>query len=168
MQSKGGLPPDPGSPFNIKAESLTLRNFDRDEIAELYAQHTDDTGQPFTDDAVDRAWFWTRGQPFLVNALAYHLTRRDPVPAPTPITGDDIDRAKEALVLAVTAPSRPPPLRGAGPPGSDSPAVHSTPTAEPAMTPAIAVALGSTLALSGTACATRSGSVAAAPADRAA
>ncbi len=102
VQAKGGLPPNPGSPFNIKAESLTLRNFDRDEIAELYAQHTDDTGQPFTVDAVDRAWFWTRGQPFLVNALAYHLTRRDPVPAPTPITGDDIDRAKEALVLART------------------------------------------------------------------
>jgi len=80
VQAKGGLPPNPGSPFNIKAESLTLRNSDRDEVAELYAQHTDDTGQPFTVDAVDRAWFWTRGQPFLVNALAYHLTRRDPVP----------------------------------------------------------------------------------------
>ncbi|MCK6506278.1 ATP-binding protein [Myxococcota bacterium] len=102
VQAKGGLPPNPGSPFNIKAESLTLRNFSREEIAELYAQHTQDTGQAFTDDAVDRSWFWTRGQPFLVNALAYHLTRRDPIPAPTPITGDDIDRAKQALVLSRT------------------------------------------------------------------
>ncbi|MCK6504356.1 ATP-binding protein [Myxococcota bacterium] len=102
VQAKDGLPPNPGSPFNIKAESLTLRNFQRDEVAELYAQHTQDTGQPFTEQAVERAWFWTRGQPFLVNALAYHLTRRDPVPAPTPITAEDIDRAKEALVLSRT------------------------------------------------------------------
>ena len=102
VQAKGGLPPNPGSPFNIKAESLTLRNFTRDEVAELYSQHTDDTGQPFTGDAIDRSWFWTRGQPFLVNALAYHLTRREPIPAPTPITGADIDRAKEALLLSRT------------------------------------------------------------------
>ncbi|NOY25697.1 MAG: ATP-binding protein [Oligoflexia bacterium] len=102
VQAKDGLAPNPGSPFNIKAESLTLRNFDRNEVAELYAQHTEDTGQPFTEGAVDRAWFWSRGQPFLVNALAYHLTRREPVPAPTPITGLDIDRAKEALIRSRT------------------------------------------------------------------
>ncbi len=102
VKAKDGVPPNPGSPFNIKAESLTLRNFTRDEVGELYAQHTADTGQAFTDSAVTRAWFWTRGQPFLVNALAYHLTRRDPVPVPTPITADDIDRAKEALVLSRT------------------------------------------------------------------
>ncbi len=102
VQAKDGLPPNPGSPFNIKAESLTLRNFEQGEVAELYAQHTADTGQPFTDDAVDKAYYWSRGQPFLVNALAYHLTRREPVPAPAPITGDDIDRAKEALALSRT------------------------------------------------------------------
>ncbi|NOY24280.1 MAG: ATP-binding protein, partial [Oligoflexia bacterium] len=102
VQAKGGLPPNSGSPFNIKAESLTLRDFERDEVAELYAQHTSDTGQPFTEDAVDRVYYWSRGQPFLVNALAYYLTRRDPVPAPTPITGADIDRAKQVLILSRT------------------------------------------------------------------
>ena len=35
------------SPFNIVTESLTLRNFTRDEIARLYAQHTEATGQTF-------------------------------------------------------------------------------------------------------------------------
>lgn len=102
VEAKGGLPPNPGSPFNIKATSLTLRNFTREEVAELYAQHTADTGQPFTEDAVDRAFYWSQGQPFLVNALAYHLTRGDPVPVPTPITSADMDRAKDALILSRT------------------------------------------------------------------
>ena len=34
-----------GSALNIKAESLRLGNFSKDEIRELYLQHTSDTGQ---------------------------------------------------------------------------------------------------------------------------
>lgn len=33
------------SPFNIKIESLTLRNFTQAEVASLYGQHTADTGR---------------------------------------------------------------------------------------------------------------------------
>jgi hypothetical protein len=40
------------SPFNIKVESITLRNFTCAEVAALYAQHTAETGQPFLPDAV--------------------------------------------------------------------------------------------------------------------
>jgi hypothetical protein len=58
------------SPFNIKARSLTLRNFTREEIAELYAQHTAETGQTFLPEAVDLAFTLTQGQPWLVNAIA--------------------------------------------------------------------------------------------------
>src|SRR5205085_7532842 len=61
------------SPFNIKVESVTMRNFTRDDVAELYQQHTDDTGQVFLPEAVDRAFYWTQGQPWLVNALARQL-----------------------------------------------------------------------------------------------
>ena len=39
------------SPFNIKVESLTLRNFTAEEVSELYAQHTADTGQIFRPEA---------------------------------------------------------------------------------------------------------------------
>jgi hypothetical protein len=39
------------SPFNIKVRSLTLRDFTADEVTELYAQHTEDTGQVFTPEA---------------------------------------------------------------------------------------------------------------------
>jgi hypothetical protein len=64
------------SPFNIAAEALTLHNFTEAEVGELYAQHTADTGQPFTAEAVARAWWWSRGQPWLVNALADQVVHR--------------------------------------------------------------------------------------------
>jgi type II secretory pathway predicted ATPase ExeA len=58
------------SPFNIKVESLTMRNFYESEVAELYQQHTDDTGQLFTNEAVQLVFELTQGQPWLVNAIA--------------------------------------------------------------------------------------------------
>jgi hypothetical protein len=58
------------SPFNIKVESLTIRNFNAQEVVELYHQHTDDTGQLFTAEALGLAYELTLGQPWLVNALA--------------------------------------------------------------------------------------------------
>lgn len=58
------------SPFNIKIRSLTLRDFTAAEVAELYAQHTADTGQRFEPEALALAFALTQGQPWLVNALA--------------------------------------------------------------------------------------------------
>ncbi|WP_437631484.1 ATP-binding protein [Sorangium sp. So ce854] len=86
------------SPFNILARSLTMRNFTRDEVAELYAQHTADTGQAFTPEAVDRVFALTQGQPWLVNALAAVVVDElatDPSAAVSPA---DVDRAREILV----------------------------------------------------------------------
>ena len=86
------------SPFNIKDESLTLRNFTRDEVFELYQQHTDDTGQVFVPAAVDRAFYLTQGQPWLVNALARQLTKVLVRNRSQPITPADVDAAKEILI----------------------------------------------------------------------
>ncbi len=86
------------SPFNIKAESLTLRNFTRDEVAALYAQHTAETGQAFLPDAVDRAFVLTQGQPWLVNALAAQLTDVLVPDRGQPITPASVDEAKEILI----------------------------------------------------------------------
>ena len=61
------------SPFNIKVRSITLRDFNASEVAELYAQHTQDTGQFFTPEAVALAFELTQGQPWLVNALAKEI-----------------------------------------------------------------------------------------------
>ena len=86
------------SPFNVKAESLTLADFTADEVAALYRQHTEETGQVFTDEALDRAYELTRGQPWLTNALARQLVEKlVPDPA-TPIEAEDVARAAEVLI----------------------------------------------------------------------
>jgi hypothetical protein len=58
------------SPFNVKVESLRLRDFTAEEVARLYAQYAAETGQSFTEPALARAWELSAGQPWLVNALA--------------------------------------------------------------------------------------------------
>jgi AAA-like domain len=91
-----------GSAFNIKAESIRLGNFSEAEVNELYQQHTDATGQVFTEEARSLAWEYTEGQPWLVNALAYDITfRMKPMrDRSVPITGEIMRQAKERMVLS--------------------------------------------------------------------
>ena len=63
-----------GSAFNIKATSLRLGNFSKEEIHELYLQHTQETGQCFDEACFPLVWEATEGQPWLVNALANEVT----------------------------------------------------------------------------------------------
>lgn len=96
---------DPGrlgtaSPFNIKLDSLRLGDFTSEEVRELYSQHTAETGQPFTEEAVARAFELTAGQPWLVNALAREIIEKIAVLPSQPITLDHVERAKEQLILA--------------------------------------------------------------------
>lgn len=63
-----------GSAFNIKATSLRLGNFSREEIHDLYMQHTAATGQEFSPECFPMIWTATEGQPWLVNALGYEVT----------------------------------------------------------------------------------------------
>jgi hypothetical protein len=88
------------SPFNIAVESLRISDFSLDDVAALYQQHTDETGQEFTPDAVVRAYAHTQGQPWLVNALAREVTEKMRVMPSAPITVEHIDTAKERLILA--------------------------------------------------------------------
>jgi hypothetical protein len=90
-----------GSAFNIKAKSLRLGNFNQQELEILYRQHTAETGQPFAPAAIELAWELTRGQPWLVNALAYEAcfeleAGRD---RSNPITEAILFEAKERLIL---------------------------------------------------------------------
>ncbi|WP_462271300.1 AAA-like domain-containing protein [Desulfobacter sp.] len=66
-----------GSAFNIKAESLNIDNFTKDEIRHLLLQHTSATGQEFAQDIFSDLWEDAKGQPWLVNALAYEMTWKD-------------------------------------------------------------------------------------------
>jgi len=90
-----------GSAFNIKAESLKLGNFTKQEINELYAQHTKETGQEFAEEVFPLVWDLTGGQPWLVNALAYEVcsNMKDGRDRKKKITGDSVKQAKENLIL---------------------------------------------------------------------
>ncbi|MEZ2250982.1 ATP-binding protein [Microcoleus sp.] len=86
------------SPFNIKVRSITLRNFNASEVAELYAQHTEDTGQVFTPEAVALAFELTQGQPWLVNALAKEIVEELVTDESREITPEHILEAKEIII----------------------------------------------------------------------
>ena len=90
-----------GSAFNIKAKSLRLGDFTAEEVTTLLHEHTADTGQPFTPEALTRVWDLTQGQPWLVNALAYEacFERLEGRDRTRPITVALIDQAKEQLIL---------------------------------------------------------------------
>jgi hypothetical protein len=90
-----------GSAFNIKAESLRLSNFTQHDIATLYQQHTDTTGQPFARGVIEMVWELTQGQPWLVNALADEACFKQPAGKDRsyPITTEIMHAAKEQLIV---------------------------------------------------------------------
>jgi hypothetical protein len=100
--SKDGGPSNPGSPFNVKSDSITLRNFTAAEVVELVGQHTSDTGQVFTDEASTEIFRLTQGQPFLVNALARQCVDRLVTDRSVAVDVDHVQLAKEALILSRT------------------------------------------------------------------
>ena len=90
-----------GSAFNVKAESLRLGDFSRDEVLALVGQHTSETGQPFTAEALQTMWDRTLGQPWLVNALAYDACFRDKGgrDRSRPVDADAVRASQERLIL---------------------------------------------------------------------
>ena len=91
-----------GSCFNIKSKSLTLGNFSKEEIKQLYLEHTKETGQVFENEVYDLAWDYTAGQPWLVNALAFQVCfeMRENRDRQVTITSEMIRKAKEDLILS--------------------------------------------------------------------
>lgn len=87
------------SPFNIKTESLLMPDFTAEEVSALYGQHAAETGQGFSDEATEKAFDLTRGQPWLVNALARQIVNREAPDRATRIEARHLEAAKEALIL---------------------------------------------------------------------
>ena len=87
------------SPFNVITKVLPMRLFSFEEMRELYAQHTGDTGQVFEEEALRLAYQYSCGQPYLVNALARwcvdEIHRGD---YSRPVTGADMAEAKEKII----------------------------------------------------------------------
>ena len=90
-----------GSAFNVKAESLRLGDFAATEVRTLLRQHTAETGQPWTEEALQMVWDLSAGQPWLVNALAYQACTRDRAgrDRSRPLTGASVRAASEQLIL---------------------------------------------------------------------
>ncbi len=91
-----------GSAFNIKAKSLRLGDFDESDVRALLARHTEESGQEFTENALATVWNQSRGQPWLVNALADQAcfgckANRD---RSRTIDEEEIMEAREELILS--------------------------------------------------------------------
>jgi hypothetical protein len=100
-QSKGGVPVNPGSPFNIKEDSTTISNFSRNNIEHLFIQRTEEIGQKITKDALEYVWEQSNGQPWIVNSLFKRATMRvlDENSTET-VTLKHIIEAREQMILA--------------------------------------------------------------------
>jgi AAA+ ATPase superfamily predicted ATPase len=61
------------SPFNIVSDTFTLQNFTKQEVTNLYLQHTQQTEQVFSADVIDKIYHYTQGQPWLINAIAREI-----------------------------------------------------------------------------------------------
>ena len=91
-----------GSCFNINAKSLVMASFTAEDVKNLYLQHTKETGQVFTEEAIKLAYEYTNGQPWLVNALAYEVCdeMKEGKDRKNTITPEMITIAKENLIKA--------------------------------------------------------------------
>jgi len=85
------------SPFNI-ADQVKLPPFTLKNVHDLYAQYTEETNQPFTEDAVKKVFDETSGQPWLVNRLGTILTVDIKPQTTDPITKEDVEKAVEILL----------------------------------------------------------------------
>ncbi|MEA3415860.1 MAG: AAA-like domain-containing protein [Thermodesulfobacteriota bacterium] len=85
------------SPFNI-ADQVKLPPFTLKNVRDLYSQYTDETNQPFTEDAVKKVFDETAGQPWLVNRLGTILTVDIKPETTNPITAQDVEKAIKHLL----------------------------------------------------------------------
>lgn len=86
------------SPFNIAVRSITLRNFTEPEVFRLLKQHTEATGQQFTEDALAHVVYLTQGQPWLVNSLAKLCVEELVTDLAQPVEIEQVNAAKEILI----------------------------------------------------------------------
>ncbi|MDR1165535.1 MAG: hypothetical protein LBO66_06615 [Deltaproteobacteria bacterium] len=87
------------SPFDFIKGALSLRNFTKDEMRDLFAQGAAEAGPVFSPSAIERAWVWSEGQPFLSNALASEIAQSSPAgDYSKAVTGKRVDRAAQATL----------------------------------------------------------------------
>ena len=85
------------SPFNI-ADHVEIPSFGLHNVRFLYQQYTQETNQPFTEEAVQKIFDQTQGQPWLVNRLGSILTRQIKLETTDPIDVVDVNKAIQHLL----------------------------------------------------------------------
>ncbi len=85
--------------FNICARDLRLAPFSQSDIGELLEQHTKAMGQRFEPPAMARIFELGQGHPWITNALANQIVRRDVKDRSIAITAEHVDAAKETIIL---------------------------------------------------------------------
>ncbi|MCP5052981.1 MAG: hypothetical protein GY940_37780, partial [bacterium] len=85
------------SPFNI-ADQVKLPPFSLKNVRDLYAQYSEETNQPFTEEAAKTVYAETAGQPWLVNRLGTILTVEIKPETTESITQEDVKEAVEILL----------------------------------------------------------------------
>ncbi|GHT28238.1 hypothetical protein FACS18942_08490 [Planctomycetales bacterium] len=101
VSAKNGKSVNPGSPFNIKSDSAVISNFSQENVAQLFAQHSEETGQQITQEALDYVWEQSKGQPWIVNSLFQRATMRvlDYEDYQT-VNVEHLRQAREQMILA--------------------------------------------------------------------
>lgn len=88
------------SPFNIIEKTLSLKNFSRQEISDLYHKHTEATEQVFENSCVEYIYEQSCGQPWLVNAVAKEvideILKND---FSKPVTKESAEQAIQNIIL---------------------------------------------------------------------
>ncbi|MDC3958830.1 AAA-like domain-containing protein [Polyangium jinanense] len=79
------------------ATSLRLPDFTATQVAALCAEHTEETGQPFRDEAVAQIAAISGGHPWVVNVLAREIVEKLRPPLRQPITAAHVMAAAERL-----------------------------------------------------------------------
>lgn len=85
------------SPFNI-ADHVEFPRFSLKNVHDLYAQYTEETNQPFTEEAVEKVYEETAGQPWLVNRLGTILTVNVKPATVDPIDINDVNKGIQLLL----------------------------------------------------------------------
>jgi hypothetical protein len=99
--STGGREPNPGSPFNIKEDSAQLTNFQKEDIAKLFALRTAENGQQITQEALDYIYEQSNGQPWIVNSLFKRATMQILNEDSTEtVTLEHIEEARQQMIIA--------------------------------------------------------------------
>jgi len=74
--AKYARPMNLAGPFNVKQDAASISNFTKENVVELFAQRTADTGQQIAPDALEYVWEQSAGQPWLVNSFFKRATMR--------------------------------------------------------------------------------------------